>query len=64
MGNGSVEEGWPRCPRCGNYIPTNEAPGAYPGALSRRDGVTEICSSCGVVEALQDWAARAGDSTP
>ena len=44
------------CPRCEiNYIPNNETPGAYPGALSRVDNKTEICSDCGVDEALADY---------
>ena len=42
------------CPRCqDNWIPTNEHPGQYPGALSRADNKTEICSDCGVAEALE-----------
>lgn len=44
------------CPRCNlNYIPNNETPGAYPGALSRLDNKTEICSDCGNDEALADY---------
>lgn len=44
------------CPRCNiNYIPNNETPGLYPGALSRVDNKTEICSDCGVEEALDDY---------
>ena len=43
------------CPRCGGYIPNNEQPGAYPGALSRLDNETEICSACGQAEALEDF---------
>lgn len=44
------------CPRCeSNYIPNNEFPGEYPGALSRVDNKTEICSECGVLEALEDY---------
>jgi hypothetical protein len=27
----------------------------YPGAISRKDNVTEICSDCGVEEAVSDW---------
>lgn len=46
------------CRDCGGLIPTNSAPGAYPGAMSRRDGV-EICSACGVREALTDMEAAA-----
>lgn len=44
----------PMCPRCGGAIPNNEQPGAYMGAVSRTDNSTEICSSCGSEEALQD----------
>ena len=43
------------CPKCGNHIPSNENPGAYPGAIPRRDNKTEICSSCGVNEAVEDF---------
>lgn len=41
----------PTCPRCGGGIPNDERPGAYPGALSRYDDTTEICSACGSDEA-------------
>lgn len=44
----------PICPACGGFIPNNKTPGAYPGALSRKDNKTEICSQCGVDEALFD----------
>ena len=44
------------CPRCrDNWIPSNERPGEYPGALSRTDNKTEICSACGTAEAMQDY---------
>lgn len=43
------------CPSCGGFIPNNETPGAYPGAISRKDGKTEICSNCGTLEAFQDY---------
>lgn len=44
------------CPRCNsNQIPNNQTPGAYPGALSRVDNRTEICSDCGLHEALEDF---------
>ena len=46
----------PVCPACKNYIPNNESPGEYPGAISRKDRTTEICSDCGVQEALEDFA--------
>jgi len=45
----------PICPACGGYIPNNETPGAYMGALSRRDNKTEICSPCGNREAMEDY---------
>ncbi len=47
-----------RCPKCDGYIPNNKTPGAYPGAISRRDNKTEICSTCGTIEAFEDWFAR------
>lgn len=44
------------CPRCkDNWIPCNERPGEYPGAISRADNKTEICSACGEDEALKDY---------
>lgn len=42
------------CPRCLGPIPNKQNPGSYPGALSRTDNVTEICSGCGQMEALED----------
>lgn len=49
---------YPICPRCQNYIPNNETPGAYMGALSRVDNKTEICSPCGEEEAWEDYFNR------
>ena len=46
------------CPRCGHYIPNDENPGAYPGAMSRTDNKTEVCSPCGQAEALEDFLAE------
>lgn len=45
------------CPRCveHRWIPNNDKPGAYPGAISRADNSTEICSACGEDEALKDY---------
>jgi len=43
------------CPRCDGLIPNNITPGAYVGALSRLDNKTEICSSCGTEEAMEDY---------
>lgn len=45
----------PVCPICLGYIPNNLAPGMYPGAISRIDNETEICSECGQREAINDW---------
>lgn len=42
----------PVCPRCRGFIPSNDTPGAYPGALSRADNATEVCSPCGMEEAI------------
>jgi len=41
------------CPRCGGDVPTTLHKGQYPGALSRTDNDTEICSQCGHDEALE-----------
>lgn len=49
------EYGRPVCPDCGNFVPNNATPGEYPGALSRR-GDYEVCSECGVREAMEDFA--------
>lgn len=49
------------CPTCGDWIPNNQSPGAYPGAISRRDNKTEICSECGQREALEDYLAARKD---
>ena len=40
------------CPICGGAIPNEEHKGKYPGALSRYDNKTEICSKCGTTEAF------------
>lgn len=40
------------CPRCLGGIPNDAQRGAYPGALSRADNKTEVCSACGVEEAM------------
>lgn len=49
------------CPICKGGIPNDQAPGMYPGAISRRDNKTEICSNCGTVEAMDDWAKHIDD---
>lgn len=51
------------CPRCGGFIPNDLMPGAYPGALSRTDNATYVCSACGTAEALEQLMT-AGKLTP
>jgi len=46
------------CPLCGGPIPNALYEGQYLGALSRRDNKTEICSDCGVKEAIEDYNRR------
>lgn len=47
-----------KCPRCQNQqIPNDEHAGMFPGALSRTDDETEICSSCGTDEAMEQWCS-------
>lgn len=41
------------CPRCLGGVPTPSERGEYPGAISRTDNKTEICSECGVREAFE-----------
>lgn len=53
----------PVCPRCGGAIPSEENPGAYPGATSRLDNETEICSKCGTAEAMFNFT-RPGEPLP
>jgi hypothetical protein len=50
------------CPKCSGHIPNNKTPGAYPGAISRRDNKTEICSACGTMEALEDFFGEEADT--
>ena len=44
------------CPRCQGGVPSSENRGQYPGALSRLDNETYICSQCGQGEAMYQWA--------
>lgn len=46
---------YPLCPRCGGYIPNSKEPGRYPGAMSRTDNETEVCSNCGTSEAMEQY---------
>jgi DNA-directed RNA polymerase subunit RPC12/RpoP len=52
-----------RCPRCGGGIPNDIQRGQYPGAISRWDNKTEVCSSCGKDEALIQWYEARRDSS-
>lgn len=58
----------PVCPRCLGFIPSNAFAGEYPGAISRIDNSTEICSDCGTEEAItalipiSDWPIIVYDS--
>lgn len=46
------------CPRCQeSFIPNNLNPGGFPGALSRVDNETYICSLCGEDEAIGNMNA-------
>lgn len=50
-----------RCPRCRGFIPNNDTPGAYIGALSRttrgaNDEPIYVCSSCGTDEAILQYS--------
>lgn len=70
---GERPDGPKRCPRCGGWIPNDDEPGAYPGAMSRYmvpiDGelrrCIEICSACGEHEAFQQmgWAGRGAEQS-
>lgn len=46
------------CPRCGGQIPNSRTPGAYPGAMSRADNATEVCSACGYDEAMRAFSGK------
>ena len=49
------------CPRCGGDIPNSERKGQYPGAISRVDNKTEVCSGCGMKEAMLEISGRLND---
>ncbi len=44
-----------KCPRCTLDVPAPGLAGLYPGALSRTDNETEICSGCGLIEAYEQF---------
>ena len=46
------------CPRCGGGVPNDERKGEYPGALSRTDNQTEVCSDCGTMEAFEQMGGN------
>ena len=54
----AISKGWYSCPRCGEPRPSALHVGRDPGALSRWDNSTYICSECGTEEAMLN---RAGD---
>lgn len=45
------------CPRCLGDIPSTAHRGEYPGATSRYDNKTEVCSACGHDEAMRQFGA-------
>ena len=47
----------PPCPRCTGPIPNAVATVYHTGAISRTDNQTEICSDCGLDEALRVFAS-------
>lgn len=47
-----------QCPRCGRGIPNDMERGKYPGALSRLDNQTEVCSACGQIEAMLQFGKQ------
>ena len=58
MGYGPSGATWEEsltCPRCGHGIPSDEHRGQYPGALSRLDNQTYVCSDCGTKEAMYQY---------
>lgn len=46
------------CPRCGGCVPNDQEPGRFPGALSRADNETYVCSACGSLEAMFEFFHR------
>lgn len=52
------------CPRCGKGVPSDDHAGDYPGALSRLDNKTYICSQCGSDEAMFQFASGSTSLPP
>ena len=49
------------CPQCGGPIPNSTYPGMGPGAISRTDNRTEICTDCGMAESMfEEFTAEDG----
>lgn len=46
------------CPRCLGPVPNKDHVGEYPGALSRTDNQTEICSDCGTAEGWEQFVGK------
>ncbi|MCP4125243.1 MAG: hypothetical protein GY751_26220 [Bacteroidetes bacterium] len=50
------------CPICDGAVPSEEYKGQFPGALSRYDNNEEICSLCGMAEAMTPFFSTKGMS--
>ena len=50
------------CPICEGAVPSEEYKGKFPGALSRFDNNEEICSLCGMAEAMTPFFSTKGMS--
>ena len=50
------------CPICEGAVPSEEYNGKVPGALSRFDNNEEICSLCGMAEAMTPFFSTKGMS--
>ena len=48
------------CPICDGAVPTEEYKGQFPGALSRFDNNEEVCSLCGMAEAMTPFFSPEG----
>ena len=48
------------CPICNGAVPSEEHKGQFPGALSRFDNNEEICSLCGLAEAMTPFFSDEG----
>jgi len=48
------------CPICDGAVPSEEHKGQFPGALSRFDNNEEVCSLCGMAEAMTPFFSPEG----